>query len=170
MVVRQFSKLSAGARFPVPAQMIQEKVEYLIKKLHLGYLISVTLTAVSIYSWITFQDFSFLNVVGVIVNVIGLLLWWSARLTLSKNWNTGFGKPHIKQLVMHGIYSKISHPLYWGINLTFIGLCIPYPRYWFLMLSTIIIVYFFHRMKVESSYLLEKLGEEYRNYKRKTWI
>ncbi len=150
--------------------MIQEKTEYLIKKLHLGHSISVILTVVSIYFWITFQNPNFLRVTGIAINITGLLVWWSARLTLAKNWSTGFGRRHIKQLVTHGIYSKISHPLYWGINLTIFGLCILYPRYWFLMLSAIIVVYFFYRMRVEDSYLTEKLGEEYQNYKRKTWI
>ncbi len=150
--------------------MIQEKIEYLIKKLHLGHSISVILTVVSIYFWITFQSPGFLNITGIIINIAGLLMWWSARLTLAKNWSTGFGRPHIKQLVTCGIYSKIGHPLYWGINLTVIGLCILFPRYWFLMLSAAIIVYFSYRMGVESSYLSEKLGKEYQDYKRKTWI
>mgnify|MGYP001594159672 CR=1 FL=1 len=145
-------------------------MEYLIKKLHLGHSISVALTVVSIYFWVTFQNPTFLRTTGIAINSIGLLVWWSARLTLGKNWSTGFGKPHIKQLVRHGIYSKISHPLYWGINLTLVGLCILYPRSWFVMFSMILVVYFLYRMRVENRYLLEKLGNEYQNYKKETWI
>ncbi len=111
-----------------------------------------------------------MNITGVTINIAGLFLWWSARLTLGKNWSTGFGRPQIKQLVTRGIYSKINHPLYWGINLTLIGLIILYPKPWFSLLGGVLIVYFFYRMGIENKYLSEKLGEEYRNYKRRVWI
>ncbi|MCX6796490.1 MAG: isoprenylcysteine carboxylmethyltransferase family protein, partial [Candidatus Falkowbacteria bacterium] len=104
------------------------------------------------------------------INIAGLIIWWSAKLTLSENWNAGYGKPKIKQLVTRGIYLKIRHPLYWGINLTLMGLVLMYPKVWFLIINFLIIVYFFHRMHVENNYLTEKLGKEYRDYKRKTWI
>jgi len=116
------------------------------------------------------RDYDLLKFVGIAINITGLILWWSARLTLSKNWSTGFGKPKINQLVTHGIYSKICHPIYWGMNLTLTGLILIYPKYWFLVLGVLIIVYFFYRMKIENDYLSEKLGEEYRDYKRKTWF
>ena len=150
--------------------MIKEKLEYLIKKFYLKYLISVALTITSIYFWITFADSNFLDIVGVIINISGLIIWWVAKLTLAENWNMGFGKPKINQLVTHGLYSKIRHPMYWGVNLTLIGLILLYPEFWFFIISLLIIIYFFSRMRVEDTYLSDKLGKEYRDYKEKTWI
>ncbi len=128
------------------------------------------MTVVSVYFWINFLDSDLLKIIGVAINITGLIVWWIAKITLAKNWGVGFGNPKIKQLVTHGIYSKIRHPMYWGINLTFVGLIFIYPKFWFLVLSALIILYFFYRMKIENSYLLKELGDEYRNYKRKTWI
>ncbi len=142
----------------------------LIEKYYPRYSIPVAVTIVSIYFWITFLGFNFVKIAGTAINIMGLVIWWSAKITLGKNWGVGFGNPKIKQLVTRGIYSRIRHPMYWGINLTFVGLMLLYPNLWFLMLGALIIVYFFYRMKVEDGYLLEKLGEEYRSYKRKTWI
>jgi protein-S-isoprenylcysteine O-methyltransferase Ste14 len=150
--------------------MKQETIEHLIKKFHLEYSISGILTIISIYFWVTSLNYDFLKIIGVAINIAGLIIWWSGRLTLAKNWDTGFGRPKIKQLVTHGIYSKIGHPIYWGINLTLIGLIMLYPEFWFALISLLIIAYFFYRMKEESRYLSEKLGEEYTNYERKTWI
>jgi len=82
----------------------------------------------------------------------------------------GFGKPKIDKLVTHGIYSKILHPMYWGVNLTFVGLVLLYPKPWFILLCLFIILYFFYRMRIETSYLSEKLGEEYQKHKKETWI
>ena len=134
------------------------------------YSISGALTIVSIYFWITFLNYNFLKIVGIAINIAGLVMWWSARMTLAENWDTGFGRPKIRQLVTHSIYSKICHPIYLGIILTLTGLVLIYPKIWFLMICLLAIIYFFYRMKTESKYLSEKLGEEYQNYKGKTWF
>jgi len=150
--------------------MKDEKQGYFIKRYQLEHLVPLALTILSIYFWIIFINHSLLKIIGMGINIIGLIIWWSAKLTLGENWDAGYGKPKIKRLVTHGIYSKIRHPLYWGINLTLIGLIPLYPRFWFSIISLLIIIYFFYRMMAEDDYLLEKLGEEYRNYKRETWI
>ena len=115
-----------------------------------------------------FFNLSFLKITGIIINIIGLIIWWSAKLTLRENWDAGYGKPKIKQLVTHGIYSKIRHPLYWGINLTLVGLIFLHPEVWFAIISLLIITYFFYRMRTENKFLSEKLGQEYMEYKKKT--
>ncbi|KKQ78037.1 MAG: hypothetical protein A3A96_02945 [Candidatus Zambryskibacteria bacterium RIFCSPLOWO2_01_FULL_39_39] len=141
-----------------------------LKKYKLKYLVPSILTIFSIYFWITLINYDFLKIIGLIINIVGLLVWWFARLTLAENWDAGYGKPTIKQLVTRGIYSKIRHPLYLGINMTLAGLSILYSQIWFAGISLVIIIYFFRRMYLEDSYLSEKLGEEYRDYKNKTWF
>ncbi|MFA6136365.1 MAG: isoprenylcysteine carboxylmethyltransferase family protein [Candidatus Paceibacterota bacterium] len=150
--------------------MQEEKIENFIKKYHLRHFISIALTLISIYFWVNFLDWNLWEIVGAIINIIGLAVWWLAKLTLSKNWGMGFGKPQIKQLVTHGIYSKIRHPMYCGINLTLIGLILLYPKIWFIIISLLVIIYFLYRMRAENKYLSEKLGDEYRNYVKKTWF
>lgn len=143
---------------------------HFIKRYQLEHLVPLALTILSISFWITFFSYDFLKIIGALINIVGLIVWWSAKLTLAENWDAGYGKPKIKRLITHGIYSKIRHPLYWGINITLIGLFILYPKVWFVVISLVIIIYFFHRMHTENAYLSEKLGEEYRDYKKKTWF
>lgn len=107
---------------------------------------------------------------GLFINVIGLFIWWSAKITLSENWDAGYGKPKIKKLITRGIYSKISHPLYLGINLALIGLCLIHLNIILIILSIIIVVYFFWRMRLETKFLIKTLGKKYLDYKKKTWI
>jgi protein-S-isoprenylcysteine O-methyltransferase Ste14 len=150
--------------------MKEEKQRYVIKRYQLEHLVPLALTILSVYFWITFFNQDSIKIIGIVINIIGLIIWWSAKITLGENWDAGYGNPKIKQLVTHGIYSKIRHPLYWGINLTLIGLALLYLTIWFSIISLLIVVCFFYRMRIEDKYLLEKLGEEYRNYKAKTWI
>jgi protein-S-isoprenylcysteine O-methyltransferase Ste14 len=150
--------------------MKEEKQKYFIKRYQLEHLVPLALTILSAYFWVTFLDYDLIRILGMIINIVGLIIWWSAKITLGENWDAGYGKPKIKQFVTRGVYSKIRHPLYWGINLTLLGLILLYTKVWFLIISLLIIVFFFYRMRVEDKYLLEKLGEEYRNHKVKTWI
>jgi protein-S-isoprenylcysteine O-methyltransferase Ste14 len=150
--------------------MEEKKSDYIIKRYQLEHVVPFALTVLSVYFWIAFTDQRLVKIIGLAVNIIGLIIWWSAKLTIGENWNAGYGKPQIKKLVTHGVYSRIRHPLYWGINLTLIGLCLLYPNILFLIISSLIIIYFFYRMRAEDKYLLEKLGMEYRNYKNQTWI
>jgi protein-S-isoprenylcysteine O-methyltransferase Ste14 len=166
---RGFESLPHRSGFK-PKNMKVEKSEYFIKRYQLEHLVPSALTIISVYFWITFFNQNLLKIVGVAVNILGLIIWWFAKLTLDQNWNAGYGKPKIKQLVTHGIYSKIRHPLYWGINLTLLGLALLYPKVWFLIINSLIIIYFFYRMHIEDNYLSEKLGKEYQDYKRKTLI
>lgn len=145
-------------------------MEHLFKTSFFKYFLPVLLTFISAYFWVNFVKFNLVKIIGIIINLLGLILWWAGKLTLAQNWNIGFGKPKVSQLVTYGIYSKIRHPMYWGINLTFVGLTLIYPKIWFAVISLIVIVYFSFRMKRETKYLLETLGGEYQNYKNKTWI
>jgi protein-S-isoprenylcysteine O-methyltransferase Ste14 len=147
-----------------------EKSGYFIKRYRLEHLVPFALTILSIYFWVTFFSQDLLKIVGITINIIGLIIWWSAKLTLAENWAAGYGKPKIKQLVTHGIYSKIRHPLYWGINLTLIGLSLMYLNIFFIIVSLAIVIYFFRRMRAEDKFLIEELRGEYFDYKKKTWI
>ena len=164
------SKPLGGSNPPGSATMNQEKIERLIKIFHLKDSILIALTTVSIYFWLNFFYSDLWKNVGMVTNIVGLLTWWTAKLTLAKNWNVGFGKPKINKLVTHGIYSKIRHPMYWGINFTLTGLILLYLNGWFVALCLLTIIYFFNRMRVENDYLSKELGEEYKNYKDRTWI
>jgi protein-S-isoprenylcysteine O-methyltransferase Ste14 len=150
--------------------MLQEKIEYLISKFYFKYSIPIVMTFLSVYFWVAFLNSNSFKIIGLIINIAGLIFWWSAKLTLSANWGVGFGKPKIKQLVTHGIYSKISHPMYWGIILTLTGLAFLNTKIWFTTACLLIIIYFIYRMIIENNYLSKQLGEKYKNYKRKTWI
>jgi protein-S-isoprenylcysteine O-methyltransferase Ste14 len=150
--------------------MKHKKPDFLIGRYQLEHLVPLALTIISAYFWFNFFQSNLLGYAGLTFNLIGLIIWWSAKLTLAENWDAGYGKPKIKKLVTLGIYSKIRHPLYSGIILTLIGLAFMYPKVWFILVNLLIVVYFIRRMRVEDRYLTETLGKRYRDYQRRTWI
>jgi protein-S-isoprenylcysteine O-methyltransferase Ste14 len=150
--------------------MKRKRADFFIKRYQLEHLVPLALTIFSIYFWFNNFRQNWTYLIGLIINIIGLLIWWSAKTTLAENWDAGYGKPKIKKLVNWGIYSKIRHPLYWGINLTLIGLSMIHLNIFLIIPSLIIVIYFFWRMKVETNFLIKTLGKKYLDYKRKTWI
>ncbi len=148
----------------------QRKIGQLFKVPFFKYFLAVLMSIVSVYIWVNSFEFNFLKIFGLVINIAGLIVWWAGKLTLAQNWNSGFVKPAITKLVTRGVYSKIRHPMYWGINLTFVGLVFMFPKVWFVVLSILVIIYFLFRMRQENMYLRDSLGGEYRNYERNTWI
>lgn len=150
--------------------MERKRADFLIKRYQLEHLVPFALTILSVYFWFSNFNQNWIYFVGLFINVIGLIIWWSAKTTLAENWDAGYGKPKIKKLVTNGIYSKIAHPLYWGINLTLVGLSIIHLNIILIIPSIIIVIYFFWRMKIETNFLTKNLGKKYSDYKKKTWI
>jgi len=151
-------------------RMDRKKQNSLIKRYQLEHLVPLVLTLFSFYIWFISFSLSLVYFLGIGVSIIGLFIWWSAKITLGENWDAGYGKPGLKKLVTTGIYSKICHPLYWGINLTLIGLCLVSLNPRIIIPSILIVIYFFWRMKVENLFLTKTLGKRYLSYKNSTWI
>ena len=150
--------------------MKRKKADFFIKRYQLEHLVPLTLTILSVYFWFNNFQQNWIYFIGLIINITGLFIWWSAKITLAENWDAGYAQPKIKKLVTRGIYSKIRHPLYLGINLTLIGLSLIHLNIFLIIPSVIIVIYFFWRMKIETNFLIKTLGKEYLNYKKKTWI
>lgn len=147
-----------------------ERKSDLIMKKYKIYPLLYLLTILSVYFWFNNFQQTIIYFLGLSINLIGLIVWWSAKITLAENWYGGHGTPKIKKLVKSGIYSKICHPIYWGINLTLIGLCLIHLNILLIILSILIMIYFFWRMSVETKFLTKTLGKRYLDYKKKTWV
>jgi len=150
--------------------MKRKKADFLIKRYQLEHLVPLALTIISIYFWFNNFQQTTLYFTGLTINILGLFIWWSAKITLSENWDAGYGQPKIKKLVTQGIYSKICHPLYLGINLTLIGQCLIHLNLFLIIPSLLIIIFFFWRMKLETNFLIKILGKKYLDYQKKTWV
>ncbi len=150
--------------------MQRKKSDFFIKRYQLEHLVPLTITILALYFWFNNFHYSFLYFLGLFVSIVGLIIWWTAKFTIAENWDAGYGNPQIKKLVTYGIYSKIRHPLYWGINLTLIGLSLVHQNIYLIIISLLIVIYFFRRMQIEDKFLIKELGKKYLNYKNNTWF
>jgi protein-S-isoprenylcysteine O-methyltransferase Ste14 len=107
------------------------------------------------------------RMVGSAMLLTGMLLVFAARWQLGQSFSI---TPQAKQLVTHGLYSKIRNPIYLFGTVAIIGLCLILERRGLWVLVPIVVAMQMLRARKESQVLEANFGDEYRAYRRKTWF
>jgi protein-S-isoprenylcysteine O-methyltransferase Ste14 len=107
--------------------------------------------------------------IGISLIIAGLVLRWSAVLSLRRYFTVDVAIVKEHKIIDVGLYRFIRHPSYTGSLLSFLGLGISFSNY----LTPIIIFLptlfaFLYRMKIEEDALIEAFGDSYRSYMTKT--
>jgi protein-S-isoprenylcysteine O-methyltransferase Ste14 len=123
-------------------------------------------------NWLSFVDFRLSDnyaLIGVFLFISSLILLWRSHIDLAKNWTPLLQIQKHQNLVSHGIYRFIRHPMYaahllWGIAQPFL------LHNWIAGFSTIVflIVAYLYRIPKEEKMLSEFFGKGYEAYKAKT--
>ena len=105
-----------------------------------------------------------LVVAGTVLNLIGL--GWS--LVAVVNLRRSFGVfVQVREIVSHGLYRYVRHPIYSGYLLSFIGLFLLTPRLQHAALSALLTVVTIARAIVEERKMAE-FSQAYRDYQART--
>jgi protein-S-isoprenylcysteine O-methyltransferase Ste14 len=110
-----------------------------------------------------------ISAVGLIFIFLGLVIRWTAILTLRGYFTTNVSIQQSHQLVVKGLYRIVRHPAYTGSLLSFLGLGLTFANW----LSTLVIFLpiccaFLYRIRVEERALIEHFGVDYEQYRRRT--
>ena len=107
------------------------------------------------------------RIIGLAVAAPALLLVLTARIHLGRAFSV---RAKASNLVTTGLYSRIRNPIYVFSAIFILGLIIWSGRPVFLLLFAVLIPAQFLRSRKESAVLEAKFGDEYRQYKQKTWF
>ena len=109
-----------------------------------------------------------MRIAGICLMIPGLTLWLVAQFQLGDSFSV---QPQARHLVTHGIYSRIRNPIYVFSTIFLVGmmLFLGWPELMLVVLSAIVVMQLF-RASAEARILEEKFGDEYREYRRKTWF
>jgi len=66
-------------------------------------------------------NYSLLNITGIIIAIIGIIIWITTYLNLGKSFGV---LPQKNKKVKKGLYKYFNHPMYLGISATLTGLSI----------------------------------------------
>ena len=132
----------------------------------LGYVLSFAIGATKIgrmNGWDTFFA------VGFVLVVIGLIIRITSILTLKQYFTYSVAKVEDQPLIETGLYKIIRHPGYLGQLLIFIGISISVSNWLSIPLMMIpVTIGYLYRIKVEESFMIGQMGENYLNYQKRT--
>jgi len=107
-------------------------------------------------------------VIGLALILGGFPIPLFAAWTLKRSYSATLLIRDDHQLVQHGIYSKVRHPLYTGTIMVLLGLPLLLSSLLGFAVMLLVIPLFLQRIKMEEGLLTEEFGDEYRRYVERT--
>ena len=105
--------------------------------------------------------------IGFFLALAGVTGVMVARWTLGKSFSV---TPQARQLVTHGIYSKVRNPIYVFSAVLFTGVLLMIQQKYGWVLLVVLVLVQTIRARQESRVLEAKFGDEYREYRKRTWL
>ena len=123
------------------------------------------------HSWLRENFVAHTDRVGMIALAIavagGFVACWS-RYVLGRNWSLTVQRKQGHQLVQHGPYSIIRHPIYTGLLLLFTGNALIVGDYRAILAVVIVLLSFWLKIRNEETLMAATFGAEYDTYRRRT--
>lgn len=131
----------------------------------IGFLIILSTGILGeIFNWTKIPFSPYSNIIGGIIAFSG----WILHLYCHRTHRQAHKKSqHINKIVTTGIFSKIRHPMYLGIIITYFGLAIAWGILWMLIPAILFSLLAALVSIKEEEYLLQKFGIEYKEYMQK---
>lgn len=133
----------------------------------IGRWIDLVLFTASIAFVIAQRDYGWRFRIGMAIAAFGIVFWATARVQLGSSFSVD---AQAKKLVATGLYSKIRNPIYLFGGIGYLGLVLALGNWPVLALFVVLYSYQIPRIKKEERVLEQAFGEEYRQYKVRTWF
>jgi len=131
---------------------------------------AVQIMAVGVLFWVLFTwktPWNAERYLGTVLAVVGISFIFLARYQLGKSFSV---TPQAHKLVTTGLYSKIRNPIYVFGTMFIAGLLLVLQRPVLWLVLAALVVMQTIRARQEARVLEAAFGDEYREYRRKTWF
>ena len=105
------------------------------------------------------------SILGLFFIIFGLPTVFLAYGTLWRYYSSTLIIREDHQLIQHGIYKYVRHPIYSGTILVFLAIPLCLASLYGFATMALVIPLFLNRIKIEEKLLIEEFGEEYERYK-----
>lgn len=138
----------------------------------IGFLYSISIFLLILFSIIGLGSFDSIitGFTGLILMIIGLLLRVWSMLTLGNYYSRTLRVVDNQKIIDKGPYSVIRHPGYLSSILIWVGTGLAIENWILITIFTcLFFIIYIYRISAEEKMLVVEFGEQYINYKKKTW-
>jgi protein-S-isoprenylcysteine O-methyltransferase Ste14 len=107
------------------------------------------------------------RIAGAFLAVFGYVLVITARVQLGTSFSV---RPEARELVTHGLYSRIRNPMYVFLDVLLFGLVLVLRIYWLFLILAGLAISQGLQARREAKLLQEKFGQAYLDYRNQTWF
>jgi protein-S-isoprenylcysteine O-methyltransferase Ste14 len=107
------------------------------------------------------------RIAGAFLVVFGYVLVITARVQLGTSFSV---RPEARELVTHGLYSRIRNPMYVFVDVLLFGLVLVLHMHWLLVILAGLAIFQGLQARREAKLLQEKFGQAYLDYRNQTWF
>jgi protein-S-isoprenylcysteine O-methyltransferase Ste14 len=142
-----------------------------------GFVVSATIVfflglAVTMWDFWHIQGMIYrmgiVNVVGFLLFSVGVLLRAVGKITLGKYYAYGLRILPDHKLIKDGVYRYIRHPISLAAIIYTTGIPLIFSSLYGFVIMLGIVPLILYRLRIEEKMMLEKFGDEYREYMEKT--
>ncbi len=108
------------------------------------------------------------SIVGLALFVIAFTIILVAHITLWRSYSSTLVIREDHQLITHGVYRFMRHPIYLGTIMCCIGIPVFVSSLYGLLTMLVLIPVFLSRIRIEERLLTDEFGDAYRTYKEAT--
>jgi protein-S-isoprenylcysteine O-methyltransferase Ste14 len=112
-------------------------------------------------------ELDWLALTGLVLTIAGLLFACWARVELGNNWSAVVQLKQDHELIEHGPYRHVRHPIYTGLLLAFLGTAVAIGEWRGLLALVIVATSFWRKLRLEERWLGEQFGVAYTDYMRR---
>jgi protein-S-isoprenylcysteine O-methyltransferase Ste14 len=138
----------------------------------LASLVFVFALFVSLWEFVTVQGmvfrFSVLNITGLILFVVGVSIRLVGKRALGKYYSYGLRLLPDHKLVTGGIYRYVRHPISLAVLVYDPGIPLIFSSLYGFLITLALVPLILYRIEIEERMLIQKFGDEYRSYMRRT--
>jgi len=153
------------------------RVSFQTERADWGFIVPATLiwaSSLLITAWDfvqlqgTIYRFGVVNALGLALFLTGVVMRRVGKRALGKYYSYGLRTLPNQKLIKHGIYRHIRHPISLAAIIYSVGIPLFFSSLYgfFLMLGLVPLI--LYRIKIEEKMLIEKFGDEYREYMKTT--
>lgn len=122
-------------------------------------------------NWLDFANYSlptWAGWLGVVLITLALIVFWRAHADLKTNWSPSLEIREKHELITHGIYGYIRHPMYASQWLWVIAQPLLLQNWLAGWLDLFVFILFYVlRVRAEEKLMIDTFGDQYRDYMKK---